>query len=74
MEKSEKQEDEMPVLIAQLKLAEAGGIYKPGDVFNPEPLSHDRLVFVIAKEWVGVVGGLQELPEPLFTDVMEKRD
>lgn len=66
--------ENMPVLKCQIKLAEGGRVHLPQDEFEPDICEYDRLVFILAKEWVLPVGGWMELPEPLFTDVMEKRD
>ena len=65
--------EDMPDLIAQVRLVEAGIVHKVGDEFAPDIVDYDRLVFVLAKEWVLPVGGWQELPEPLLSDVDELR-
>jgi len=69
----EEMYENMPTLISQVRLVEAGVIHKIGDEFEPDIVEYDRLVFVLAKEWVLPVGGWQELPEPLFSDVDELR-
>ena len=65
--------EDMPDLIAQVRLVEAGIVHKVGDEFAADIVDYDRLVFVLAKEWVLPVGGWQELPEPLLSDVDELR-
>ena len=67
-------DEEMPEIQSRVRLVEAGKIYKPGDVFDVDSVSYDRLIYILNREYVWPVGGLQELPEPLFTDLMVTRD
>jgi len=61
-------------LISTRRMVENGVVYRKGDVILHEFIPHDRLVFLLAREFVLPVGGWDALDEPLFTDVMEKRD
>ena len=69
----EEDYDNMPDLVMNIKLHEGGVTYVPGELFPPDVVEYDRLVFILAKEWA-TPGDWQLLPEPLFTDVMVKRD
>ena len=66
--------EEMPLLVAQVRIVEDGKVHLVGDYMDPDIMEYDRLVFILAKEFIMPVGGWDQLPEPLFTDVMEKRD
>mgnify|MGYP001154455753 CR=1 FL=1 len=65
--------EEMPIIRAHVRMAEKGGVYKPGDEIDVEALDYERLVFLIAKGHAGPEDA-EELPEQLFLDVMERRD
>ena len=61
-------------LVSTRRLVENAIVYNRGDVVRDELVSYDRLVFLLAKEFILPVGGFEALDEPLFTDVMEMRD
>jgi hypothetical protein len=68
-------EYEIPKLVTTVRLLESSKIHLPGDEFDPEITSYDRLVFLLSKDHVIPASGVwTDLPEPLFTDVMEERD
>ena len=73
-EDNKKEEGGMPALKATRRLAMGGTVFLDNDIVIPDIIEYEILVLYLAKEWVLPVGGWQELPEPLFTDVMEKRD
>ena len=65
----------MPNLVCmQYRMVEGGIVYFKGDKIIADTILYKRLVFLLAKEHLYPVGGWQALPEPLFTDVMLKRD
>jgi hypothetical protein len=67
-------EDDEPVLIVMQGRLVEGQVYTQGQVFDNKSVEHDRLVFLLAKEWLYPVGGWEALPDDLFLDVMEIRD
>ena len=71
---NEEQNSDVPILkVMSYRLVEAGVMYPKGSIFPDNATSYDRLVFLLGKENLWPVGGWQELPEPLFTDVMARR-
>lgn len=62
------------VLKATRRLVMSGVVFMNNDVVQEDIVEYDTMVMALAKGWVLPVGGWQELPEPMFTDVMEKRD
>ena len=61
-------------VVMQGRMVESAIVYRKGDIIIDGTIPHKRLVFLLAKEHLYPVGGWQALPEPLFTDVMLKRD
>lgn len=66
---------DVPDLVLRVRLHENAVTFMPGDSFPHDHTSYERLVFLLAKEHIMPASAdWHDLPEPLFTDVMEKRD
>ena len=73
--KKSKEEVAFPEMYCeQARLVEGAVLFRRGDRIPDKLIAYDRIVFLLAKEWIRPAGGYQELPEPYFTDVMETRD
>ena len=74
-EKNAEEIMEFPLLTCQQgRLVEGGVVFLRGDSIIEGLIPYDRLVFLLAKEWIIPSRGYDDLPEPYFTDVMEVRD